>query len=551
MKKLLFGILTLAIFLINTTCFATNYYIAKDGDDSNPGTLSQPWNTIEKANSTLLSGDTVYMRGGTYAQQIRPSNNGTPGNYIIYTNYNNETVTITTSDYGANLSSRNYVIVDGIKFNGTKAIQMDGSQYCVIQNITFNNLNSGDDSMVRFRGAQYCKLLNSTLNQGSNRQYCDGVGVSGGSQENRSKYCLIEGNDISYSTHFNIYISKAEKCVVRNNTLHHPDDVNLGWNYTQEDGYNESRMLIENNDLYQEGQTESAGGNNLHASPNRSIIRYNRNYDPGPYATGHLDFYNGGSDDILSNKIYNNVFYKSAGSTALQNTCTHAGDQTKYNKFVNNIVYGQSGYAVWDGIWNDAEDSVPLTGSEYHHNLLSKIATGQDVVWLSDPNSSYYTLAEAESSFSSAFHDNIEGDPEFTDGDGYDFTLQSSSPCINAGGHLTIVHSDDTGTGTTLKVVDAGYFQDSWGIDGVQADWIAVGSVNNVVQISSINYDTNTITLANSISRQDNDPVWLYKDSSGNRVLFGSAPDIGAFEYNSDTNPPSPPTGLTIQCLFR
>jgi len=65
----------------------------------------------------------------------------------------------------------------------------------------------------------------------------------------------------------------------------------------------------------------------------------------------------------------------------------------------------------------------------------------------------------------------------------------------------------------------------------IEADWIAVGNVNNAVQISSIDYDTNTITLASPITWNDNDSIWLYKKSDGEVVLSGSAPDIGAYEY--------------------
>jgi len=51
-----------------------------------------------------------------------------------------------------------------------------------------------------------------------------------------------------------------------------------------------------------------------------------------------------------------------------------------------------------------------------------------------------------------------------------------------------------------------------------------------VAQIASINYPTDTVTLAFSLSRNDGDPVWLYRDSDGTLVLQGSAPDIGAVE---------------------
>jgi hypothetical protein len=42
------------------------YYVATDGDDSNPGTISRPWATLQQAITMALPGDTVYLRGGVY-----------------------------------------------------------------------------------------------------------------------------------------------------------------------------------------------------------------------------------------------------------------------------------------------------------------------------------------------------------------------------------------------------------------------------------------------------------------------------------------------------
>jgi hypothetical protein len=46
------------------------YYVATSGSDSNPGTLSEPFRTIDKGLVTLRAGDTLYIRGGTYTEQI-------------------------------------------------------------------------------------------------------------------------------------------------------------------------------------------------------------------------------------------------------------------------------------------------------------------------------------------------------------------------------------------------------------------------------------------------------------------------------------------------
>ncbi|MEO0249212.1 MAG: hypothetical protein ABIN58_06640, partial [candidate division WOR-3 bacterium] len=103
---------------------------------------------------------------------------------------------------------------------------------------------------------------------------------------------------------------------------------------------------------------------------------------------------------------------------------------------------------------------------------------------------------------------------------------------------------------TTLVVDDALYFQDgTWGsaLAGHQADWIAIGTVGNVVQIQSINYSTNTIILASPMTWSDRANIWLYKKSDGKRVLYGSAPDYGAHEFETpEGGAPAPPGGLRV-----
>lgn len=137
---------------------------------------------------------------------------------------------------------------------------------------------------------------------------------------------------------------------------------------------------------------------------------------------------------------------------------------------------------------------------------------------------------------STGAHNIVNRNPLFVDAAG-NFDLQSSSPARGAGGPLTSVAAGDAGSGTSLVVADAAFFQPGWA--GVKADWIRVGA-STTAQISSIDYSTNTITLASGISRSQGDPVYLYKDSSGKVVLLGSTPDIGALQYE-----PAPPMNLT------
>lgn len=53
--------------------------------DSNPGTQSQPWKTIQKAASTAAAGDTVIVKAGEYNEFVTNQVSGTAGNPITFT----------------------------------------------------------------------------------------------------------------------------------------------------------------------------------------------------------------------------------------------------------------------------------------------------------------------------------------------------------------------------------------------------------------------------------------------------------------------------------
>ncbi|MBV6343634.1 hypothetical protein HWQ67_18870 [Candidatus Magnetobacterium casensis] len=74
-------------------------------------------------------------------------------------------------------------------------------------------------------------------------------------------------------------------------------------------------------------------------------------------------------------------------------------------------------------------------------------------------------------------------------------------------------------------------------LSGIQGDYIMVGATvgaADTVQITDINYTTNTLTVDPAFTRADGEYIWLYKKSDGDVVLSGAAPDYGAHEYISD-----------------
>ena len=59
-------LLALLLALSFGPAFSARYYVSPAGNDINSGTLQQPFLTIQRAQTAVAAGDTVYVRGGTY-----------------------------------------------------------------------------------------------------------------------------------------------------------------------------------------------------------------------------------------------------------------------------------------------------------------------------------------------------------------------------------------------------------------------------------------------------------------------------------------------------
>lgn len=82
----------LLLIISSSFLYAIDYYVSPLGLDSNPGTLKEPFQTINKASQVIEPGDTCFLREGTYREILRPGTSGLPDKEIIYTGYKNEKV---------------------------------------------------------------------------------------------------------------------------------------------------------------------------------------------------------------------------------------------------------------------------------------------------------------------------------------------------------------------------------------------------------------------------------------------------------------------------
>lgn len=115
-------LILLTVFAFNifalASAYATDYYVATNGSDSNPGTQAAPWATMKKAFASVKGGETVYFRAGTYAAATIKNVNPPANQWITFKPYSGETVTIDTKTVGNYIGSliivdSSYLVFDG------------------------------------------------------------------------------------------------------------------------------------------------------------------------------------------------------------------------------------------------------------------------------------------------------------------------------------------------------------------------------------------------------------------------------------------------------
>jgi hypothetical protein len=82
-KKWVFFGLIIVLILIPASLWATTFYVSPSGDDNNPGTADQPWQTIQKAAATVQAGAAVIIKDGVYTDGIVVETPGTKDAPII------------------------------------------------------------------------------------------------------------------------------------------------------------------------------------------------------------------------------------------------------------------------------------------------------------------------------------------------------------------------------------------------------------------------------------------------------------------------------------
>jgi Right handed beta helix region len=107
------------------------FYVSTTGNDSNPGTETAPWRTIQHAADTVRAGGTINVRGGVYEElvSIKASGNATDG-YITFRSYPGETAILDAGHLVPNgrsgiltIHDKSYVRIEGFEIRNFRTAE--------------------------------------------------------------------------------------------------------------------------------------------------------------------------------------------------------------------------------------------------------------------------------------------------------------------------------------------------------------------------------------------------------------------------------------------
>lgn len=161
--------ISILLIMSSAALAQTTLYVSPSGSDSNPGTISQPLQTIAKAMSMASAGTTIYLRGGTYdlSSKLGAAVSGSAGSYINLWAYPGEKPILDFSGQSYSSSSRGIEIKRDYWYLKGLDIRNAGDNGIFI---------SGNHNIVENCSISYCKDTGIQISDGGSYNYiynCD------------------------------------------------------------------------------------------------------------------------------------------------------------------------------------------------------------------------------------------------------------------------------------------------------------------------------------------------------------------------------------------
>ena len=452
-----------------TAVIGIAFYVSTTGNDSNPGTISSPWRTIQHAANSVKAGDTVYVRGGMYNESVNiPASGSAIAGSITFQTFPGESAILdgtglvpsTSSTQGLiNITNQSYISIQGFEIRNYQTasasaipagiwVSGSGSNIQILNNLIHNIVTTSETTGNAFGIAVYGTAAPASL---------DGVTISG-----NQVYGLKTGNSESVNVDGNV-----TNFAITNNIIH--DDDNIGIDVIGFEG-------VSPNPAYDYARNGTIAGNTIY-----NISAINNPGEGNQYDANGI-YVDGGSQVVIERNLIhdvdigiemasehqghvtsfviarNNLVY-SANSTGItiggyasnvggtdhctivnntlfQNDTKNTGSgefQIQYyatnNVFKNNIVYASSQGLFINNYTNSEPDPADVDYNLYYSLLSSSMAV---FLWNGTNHTGFssYQSATGKDSHSQYV------DPQFLSLTTPDLQIQLTSPAVNAGINL-------------------------------------------------------------------------------------------------------------------
>lgn len=402
------GIVLLTLISCTTKISSTSdktYYVSTAGKDTNSGTITEPFKTIQKGISVLAAGDTLFIRAGTYIEKVDIHSSGSYNSFITVKNYPKEKVIIS----GANTIGSNLTI------HNKSYIRIEGLEICN---------NTGDDTPmgISIEGAgSHIQIINNKIYDITSNTNAHGIAVYGTNPKSPITNLLIQGNEI-----YDCKLGQSESMVLNgnvtefkviNNIIHDNDNIGIdfiGYEGTAGSGETDRARdgICADNYVYNISSINNPtytdyGAGGIYVDGGKNIIierNYIRNCDIGiEMASEHKGKT---TDNII---VRNNLILDTINYAALV-----LGGETKSNGTATNIkVYNNTVY--------NADTALVISNANSSTNEVKN-----NIFNLSN------IIIEGKIG-SNIIENNMSLDANFVDASSGNFELKAGSPCIDTG----------------------------------------------------------------------------------------------------------------------
>lgn len=439
----------------NDVVVSNAVYVATDGSDSNTGTIDKPYATVYYAISKAKAGTVIYVRGGTYNQNIVITKSGTKDNYIQIKNYPNEKPIFDHTNYSTDggamidFSNVSYVHIEGLTLchknlvsHSGYGIKMNKGKYIILKNIEIYDINVPDPTSSKVGANAIILYANDASNPISNilidscyihdcqTGWNEGVSVNGNSEYVNVINSRIEniGNiGLDFAGHFNACkdssLDQARYCTAVGNVVKgcvSPNATSYGL-------YNDGGR---NNTFDRNIVTECSGGIEIGSEeggayadyPVKGVVVKNNlvyNNIQAGISVGGYD--NSATGIVCDTKVYNN--------TLVNNGNDNEGKELGVNKV--------NGLDVRNNIFYKASTSATkeLIKIRFDETLASNITFGGNCYYSPYAKDKFkvsrygVTTVGFDNWKTLSGETGIYADPIFTD----NYNIDKNSPCVNAG----------------------------------------------------------------------------------------------------------------------